>query len=78
MKLSSKNIHILIRLLLLCTVIGTLAWEILERLLALADVVIDLTAGPVGFDLVVLSISVLANPGTILGVIPAIILFRRA
>ena len=78
MKLSSKNVHVLIRLLLLCMVIGTLAWEILARLLALAGVEIDLTAGPVGFDLMVLSVSVMGNPGTILGIVPGVFLFKRA
>ena len=59
-------------------VIGTLAWEILVRLLSLTGVALDLTVGPVGFDIVVLSVSLMANPGTLLGAVPAVILFRRA
>ena len=77
MKLNSKNLPVLIRLVLLCTVIFTLAWELVERLLALAGVTLDLSVGPVGFDIQVIALSVQANPGTLLGIIPAVILFRR-
>jgi hypothetical protein len=78
MKLNSKNLPVLIRLVLLCAVVFTLAWELVERLLALADVTLDLSLGPIGFDIQVISLYVQANPGTLLGIIPAVILFRRA
>ena len=77
MKLSGKNLPVLFRLLLICVVVGTLAWEVIERLVALAGVALDLSVGPVGFDIEVLSIYIAVNPGTLLGIIPAIILFRR-
>ena len=77
MKLTTKNLPVLMRLLVLCIVIGTLAWELLERLLELAGVQLDLTVGPVGFDIEVLAVSVMANPGTLLGIIPAVVLFRK-
>jgi hypothetical protein len=77
MKLSSKNLPVLFRLILLCTVVGTLAWELVERLVALAGGALDLSVGPVGFDIEVLSIYIAVNPGTLLGIIPAVILFRR-
>lgn len=76
-KLNSKNLPVLIRLLLLCMVVCTLAWELVQRLLALAGVALDLSLGPIGFDIQVISLYVQANPGTLLGIIPAIILFRR-
>ena len=77
MKLNSKNLPVLTRLLLLCAVILTLAWELVERLLGLAGVALDLSLGPIGFDIEVLSLYVTVNPGTLLGVLPAIALFRR-
>ena len=77
MKLTAKNTPVLTRILLLCLVIGTLAWEILERLLLLAGIALDLSVGPVGFDIEVVAFSVMANPGTLLGILPAVLLFRR-
>ncbi|MFP4114805.1 MAG: hypothetical protein ACOC1I_03730 [Spirochaetota bacterium] len=77
MKLTAKTLPILTRLLVLCLLIGTLAWELAERLLELAGVTIDLTVGPVGFDIEVIALSVMANPGTIVGILPAILLFRK-
>ena len=77
MKLAAKNVGVLIRLLILTAVVGTLVWELLERLLGLLDVTLDLSVGPVGFDIEVVSLFVMANPGTLLGVPVAILLFRR-
>ncbi|MFW6313529.1 MAG: hypothetical protein ACOC2N_06570 [Spirochaetota bacterium] len=77
MKLTTKNLPVFMRLLVLCLLIGTLAWELIERLLELTGVELDLTVGPVGFDIEVLAVSVLANPGTLLGIVPAIVLFRK-
>ena len=77
MKLNSKNLPVLMRLLLICAVVATLAWELLERLLAMGGVALNLSLGPVGFDIQVISIFLQVNPGTILGVVPAVILFRR-
>ncbi len=77
MKLTTKNLPILLRLLVLCLLIGTLAWELLERLLEIAGVGIDLSVGPVGFDIEVIVLSVMANPGTFLAIIPAVVLFRK-
>ena len=77
MKLNGKNLPTLTRLMLLCVVVATLAWELLERLLALGGVALDLSLGPIGFDLQVIALSLRVNPGTLLGIVPAIILFRR-
>ena len=77
MKLTAKNLPVLLRILLLCLVIGTLAWELVERLLELAGVTLDLSVGPVGFDIEVIALSVMANPGTLIAIVPAVLLFRK-
>ncbi len=77
MKLNSKNFPVSIRLLLICVVVTTLAWELFERLLSLAGMALDMSVGPIGFDIQVISIFLRVNPGTLLGIVPAIILFRR-
>lgn len=77
MKLTTKNAPVLVRLLLLCIVVGTLTWELVERLLALGGVPVDLSLGPIGFTIDVIELWLRANPGTLLGVVAAVILFRR-
>lgn len=77
MKLTAKNLPILTRLLVLCLLVGTLAWEVLERVLELAGANLDLSVGPVGFDIEVLVLFVMANPGTLVGLLAAIMLFRK-
>jgi hypothetical protein len=77
MKRSSKGTPVF-RYLVLGTIIGTLVWEIIERLLSLASVEIDLSVGPVGFDVEVLAIWLSFNPGSLLGMIPAAFLARKA
>lgn len=46
---------------------GTLIWEILQRFIQLAGIDIDISAGPVGFDLYVISFYFRVNPGTLIG-----------
>ena len=65
------------RVLVLCLIVGTLAWEVLERILRMSGVPLDLTVGPIGFDIGILAVWLEANPGTLLGIVPAILLFRR-
>lgn len=77
MKLSAKNLPLLVRVLALCMLIGTLAWELVERLLLLAGVELDLSVGPVGFDIEVIVLSVMANPGTVLAIVAGALLFRK-
>ena len=77
MKLAAKNIGVLLRLLVLTSVIGTLVWELIERLIGLLGGDLDLSVGPVGFDIEVISLFVMANPGTVLAIPVAILLFRR-
>ena len=77
MKLTSKNRPVFARVLALSLIVGTLAWELIERIVGIAGGGLDLSVGPVGFDAGVLAVSVMVNPGTLLGIIPAVILFRR-
>jgi hypothetical protein len=77
MKLTAKNLPVFLRILVLCLIVGTLAWELVERILLLMGIGVDLTVGPVGFDIEVIVFSIMANPGTLLGIVPAIALFRR-
>jgi len=77
MKLAAKNVGVFLRLLALTAVIGTLVWELIERVLGLLEVTLDLSVGPIGFDIEVVSLYMMANPGTLLGVPVAILLFRR-
>lgn len=77
MKYSTRNRGVLLRLILLGLLAGTLAWDLCERVLVHAGLIIDLGIGPVGFDIHVLAVSVYLNPGTLMGIIGGWILFRR-
>lgn len=76
-KLNSKTRSTLFTILLLSMVIGTLAWEIVERVLSLIGLGVDLSVGPIEIDVYVLAVIVRPNPGTIVGLLPGITLFRR-
>ena len=76
MKLTAKNRPTLIRLLLLAAFSGTLAWALLEAVLALAGISLTLEAGPVGFDLHVVTFWLRVNPGSFLGLLGGGLLFR--
>jgi hypothetical protein len=77
MKISKKTLSTLLWVLALSVVIGTVAWEILERLLALAGIALSLSVGPVGFDAYVLAVSLRLNPGSLIGLVAGYLLFRR-
>ena len=76
MKVTAKNLPSVVRVVLLCIVVATLFWELLARLLLAAGIDLSLSVGPVGFDVYVLAVSLRANPGTILGLIPAAVVVR--
>jgi hypothetical protein len=76
-KYSKRNQPILLRLLTAGLLAGTLAWELLERAAEYFGLSISLRAGPVGFDVEVLTVELMVNPGTLLGLLTAYILFRR-
>jgi hypothetical protein len=77
MKLATKNLGFFLRLLTLSVVVGTLAWELVERIVTLSGGSLELSVGPIGFDIEVVAISVMANPGSLLGCVAAVVLFAR-
>ena len=77
MKLTKKNRVTLVTILLFGLLIGTLSWEVLERIVALSGKTMDLSVGPVGFDVHVLSVWIRINPGSFLGTVAGILLFNR-
>ncbi|TVR58194.1 MAG: hypothetical protein EA426_10650 [Spirochaetaceae bacterium] len=79
MKLNAKTRSTFILLVVVTMIIGTFAWEIVERLVGLiTGTEIHLAVGPIGFDLRVLSVHIMVNPGTVIGVFPGIRIFRTA
>jgi hypothetical protein len=76
MTFTAKNLSSLIGLCFLGCVVGGLAWELLERILANVGVRLTLSVGPIGFDIHVLSLYFLVNPGTFLGLFGGALLFR--
>jgi hypothetical protein len=76
MKLTTKTLGPFLLFLLLGLVIGSVAWEIVERLVNVAGLSLSLSIGPVGFDLRVLAVWVRLNPGSLLGAAGGIILWR--
>ena len=67
----------MVYLVLFGLVIGTLSWEIIERIVSATGRTMDLTAGPIGIDLWVVAISIRVNPGSFLGTIAGVLLFRK-
>ena len=76
MKLTSRNRSTFLTFLGLGFVVGTLGWEVLERIVQRMGFELALGIGPVGFDLSVLSVFVKINPGTFIGILGGIFLFR--
>lgn len=77
MKLTKKNRSALTLLLLFGILIGSMSWELLERVIALAGKQMDLSTRPIGFDLHVISVWLRVNPGSFLGAVGGILLFAR-
>lgn len=78
MKLNRKNLSSFVLLLILSMFIGSLGWELLERLFLQLGISLSLTLKePLQIlDLYVVSLSLRANPGTFLGALGGIVLFR--
>ncbi|HUZ16862.1 MAG TPA: hypothetical protein VMV68_00630 [Spirochaetia bacterium] len=76
MKLIKKNVTPFLLLIVLGIFIGTLAWDIVERIFAQAGLPFNLEVGPIGFDIGVLSLYLRVNPGTFLGAAGGVLLFR--
>ncbi len=79
MNLNRKNLSAFIICIILGLIVGSLAWEVLERLVRQLGGSVSLTMEePIRlFDLYVISLSVRANPGTILGPLGGVVLFTR-
>jgi presenilin-like A22 family membrane protease len=76
MKLIKKHVGAFLLIVLLGMFIGTLAWDIVERIFAQAGLPFSLETGPIGFDIGVLSVYLKINPGSFLGAAGGILLFR--
>ena len=76
MKLNSRNRSTFLTFLGLGFLVGTLGWEVLERIVQRMGFELALGIGPVGFDLSVLSVFIKINPGTFIGILGGIFLFR--
>jgi hypothetical protein len=76
MRLSGRTRSTFVLFLLLGVLIGSLAWEVLERILSRFGVELGMSLGPVGFDLAVLAVSLVLNPGSLLGALGGVLLFR--
>jgi hypothetical protein len=77
MKTSKKNLRGAAFLIILGLVLGTLGWELLERVLSYGGIDLHLAVGPVGFDIGVLAVKLLINPGSFLGAAAGFLVFRR-
>ena len=67
MKITQKYLKYFYLFIILGIVIGSLCWEILERITGMSGINIDLSVGPVGFDISVLSVYLKINPGSFIG-----------
>jgi hypothetical protein len=76
MRLTGRNRWTFLSFLGAGLLVGGLTWELLERVLAAFGLEIHLGVGPVGFDLSVLAVSLVVNPGTLLGAVGGLVLFR--
>ena len=76
MKLIKKNTRPFLLLLFLGLLIGTLTWDIIERLFAMGGIDFSLNTPPIGFDMGVIRFYLRFNPGSFFGCGGGIILFR--
>lgn len=76
MKLLKKHLGAFFLVVFLGIFIGTLTWFIVERIFAEAGLPFSVETGPVGFNLGVISLYLKMNPGSILGAIGGVLLFR--
>ena len=79
MTLNKRSLPTLILCLILGMVIGSLAWEVFERVLSQLGLDFSLTMKEALelFDLYVLAVTFRANPGTLLGAFGGMFLFTR-
>jgi hypothetical protein len=77
MKFNKKNGPVFVKLLLFGALAGTLFWELSMRFLEIMGIALDLTAGPIGFDVGALQMWLSINPGTFLGLAMGWLLFSK-
>lgn len=78
MKITKKGISGFLLLIFLTLFTGTIFWKILELILAsLTGSSVSITTGPLGFDLGVVALYFRLNPGSLIGFIAGIILYKR-
>lgn len=75
MKPTLRTLPHLVSFLLLGFLAGGLAWEILERLLALTGILLDLRIGPVSLEAGFLQMNLWLTPGGVLGSAGGVSLF---
>lgn len=78
MKFTKRNMSTFLILLVLFLAVGTLSWELFERVLSTAGMTLEWSVGPVGFDVEVLSVEFMVNPGSLVGIFVAFRMFRAA
>jgi hypothetical protein len=76
MKLNGKTVSSFLVLGALGSLVGGLSWELFERIAASLGLRLDLSVGPIGFDLHVVAVHFLVNPGTFLGLLGGLLIFR--
>lgn len=76
MKITRKTLSNLTFILIFCMLIGSLGWEVLERILVMFGVEWDLSIGPLGFDLHALALYVRINPGSVAGLAGGFLFFK--
>lgn len=77
MKFSRKNLRIFSLFLFLGAVIGTLAFDIIEKIITLFWANFSFSTGAIGFDISLISFYMKLNPGTLLGTAAGYSVFRR-
>ena len=76
MVLNRKNLPILLGLLVFGAVVGSLGWEVVERIIRAAGSDFSLTlAAPIVLDIHVIALTLRPNLGTLLGGLGGIVLF---
>ncbi len=76
MVINRKSLAAFFGLLLLGAIIGSLAWEIVERVVNVSGTPLSLSlSSPLSFDLHVVAMSFRPNIGTFLGAVAGIVLF---
>ena len=78
MTLNKKNVPVFLLVIVLGVVIGSFGWEIIERALSSWGVEFGFTLRePITlFDLYVISVSLRANLGTVLGALVGVVVYR--